>query len=126
MTPDDLSTVTSEVEGIAKQLGVRDNNLIVLDVDAELAATRKYRKASDLEEISGRGGTDMCVGIESAMALRPVPSAIVVLTDGFTPWPTEKGRVPIVACIVGLGASDEGIMGQVPPFIQTVKVPTTD
>ncbi len=123
MTPGDLSSVTDEVEGIAKQLGVRDNNLIVLDVDAELAATRKYRKASDLEEIAGRGGTDMCVGIEAATALRPAPSAIVVITDGFTPWPTDKGRVPIVACIVGLGASDEHIMGRIPPFIQAVKVP---
>ncbi len=123
MTPDDLSSVTNEVEGIAKQLGVRDNNLIVFDVDAELAATRKYRKASDLEEIAGRGGTDMCVGIEAATALRPAPSAIVVITDGFTPWPIVKGRVPIVACIVGLGASGEHIMGRIPPFIQAVKVP---
>jgi predicted metal-dependent peptidase len=126
MSPDDLNTVTSEVDAIAKQLGVRGENLIVLDVDAEVAATRKYRKASDLAEIAGRGGTDMCVGIEAAAVLRPAPSAIVVITDGWTPWPDVKTRVPVVVCIVGPGANDDALLDRIPAWIITVKVPNTD
>lgn len=122
MGADELSMVTNEVDGIAKQLGVRGENLIVLDVDVEVAATRKYRRAADLAEIAGRGGTDMCVGIEAASVLRPAPSAIVVITDGWTPWPDNKGRVPVVACIVGSGANDAAVLHSIPAWIIVVKV----
>jgi len=123
MSDDDLSLVTNEVEGIAKQLGVRDDNLVVLDVDTQVAATHKYRGFKDLANVAGRGGTDMCVGIESASALRPSPSAIVVITDGYTPWPAVKGRVPVVACIVGTYANDAQVINHIPSFITAVKVP---
>jgi predicted metal-dependent peptidase len=126
MGADELNMVTKEVDGIAKQLGVRGENLIVLDVDAEVAASRKYRRATDLAEIAGRGGTDMRVGIEAASVLRPAPSAIVVITDGWTPWPDVKTRVPVVACIVGSGASDAAILHSIPNWIVVVKVPETN
>ena len=122
----ELNMVTNEVDGIAKQLGVRGENLFVLDVDVEVAATRKYRRAKDLAEIAGRGGTDMRVGIEAAAVLRPAPSAIVVITDGWTPWPDNKGRVPVVACIVGSGATDAAVLHSVPNWIIVVKVPVTN
>jgi hypothetical protein len=47
-----------------------------------------------------RRGTDMGEGINAAVALRPQPSVVVVLTDGRTPWPDEalqrgrRGRDP--------------------------------
>jgi predicted metal-dependent peptidase len=123
MGADELSMVTNEVDGIAKQLGVRGENMIVLDVDAEVAASRKYRRATDLAEIAGRGGTDMRVGIGAAAVLRPAPSAIVVITDGWTPWPDVKTRVPVVACIVGSGANDAAVVHSIPSFITVVKVP---
>lgn len=126
MSADDLNTVTSEVDAIAKQLGVRGENLIVLDVDAEVAATHKYRRAEDLAQIAGRGGTDMCVGIEAASVLRPAPSAIVVITDGYTPYPDVKTRVPVVVCIVGPGVADAAMLDRIPTWIITVKVPNTD
>ncbi len=125
MSADELNMVTNEVDGIAKQLGVRGENLIVLDVDVEVAASRKYRRAEDLAEVTGRGGTDMRVGIGAAVALRPVPSAIVVITDGWTPWPDNKGRVPVVACIVGSGANDAAVLHSIPPWIIVVKVKET-
>ena len=103
MGTEDLSMVTAEVEAISRQMGVRGEALRVLDVDTEVAAVRDYRSATSLEDAVGRGGTDMGAGIAYAVSMRPRPTVIVVLTDGYTPWPAEKPRVPVVICIVGRG-----------------------
>ncbi len=103
MGADELQMVTVEVEGIARQLGVRGEALRVLDVDTEVNSVRGYGGISSLEEVAGRGGTDMGAGIAYAAALRPRPTTIVVVTDGYTPWPDVKPRVPVVVCIVGRG-----------------------
>jgi hypothetical protein len=39
-------------------------------------------------------------GIEGARQLRPPPSVVVVLTDGFTPWPAEPPKG--VKVVVGM------------------------
>jgi predicted metal-dependent peptidase len=43
------------------------------------------------------GGTDLRAGIHAALALRPPPELLLVLTDGQTPWPAERPPVPLVA-----------------------------
>jgi predicted metal-dependent peptidase len=116
----ELQVVTNEVEGIAKQLGIRDENLVVLDVDVIVQATRKYRRAEDLAVVAGRGGTDMAKGILQASELRPTPSAIVVITDGATGWPDEPIRIPVVACIVG--NTEYTSRWETPPWIKRVDV----
>ena len=40
----------------------------------------------------------------AAMELKPRPHAIVVFTDGETPWPDAKPQVPLVICLVGDGS----------------------
>jgi predicted metal-dependent peptidase len=50
--------------------------------------------------LAGGGGTDMGRGIAAAAELRPRPSIIIVLTDGFTPWPPQPP--PGARVIVGL------------------------
>jgi hypothetical protein len=62
MSLDDLQMVAAEVEGICRQMGVRGESLRVLDVDVEVGAVKGYRGVSSLEEIAGRGGTDMGAG----------------------------------------------------------------
>ncbi len=42
----------------------------------------------------------MRVGIAAAVALRPRPDAVIVLTDGDTPWPDQPVRG--TALVVGL------------------------
>jgi len=51
--------------------------------------------------LQGGGGTDMGVGIAAAGQLRPTPKIIVVLTDGFTPWPDTlpKGVESMIVCL---------------------------
>jgi predicted metal-dependent peptidase len=121
MSESELSEVAIEVEGIAKQIGIRGRDLRVLDTDTEVAATRDYRGAASIQEVAGRGGTDMGAGIAAAAKLRPTPNAIVVITDGFTPWPVRPS-VPVVVCLVGDGA--EAMREQVPEWATTVVVDT--
>jgi predicted metal-dependent peptidase len=118
-----LNAVSVEIEGIAKQLGIRGEQLIVLDVDVEVAAKRQYRDFSQLEEVAGRGGTDMGVGIAEAAALRPKPNAIVVITDGMTPWPATRGNAPpTIAAIVGTSDAHSYLVEGVPAWIKPVLV----
>jgi hypothetical protein len=51
-------------------------------------------------------------GIATAFRLRPRPSIIIVLTDGFTPWPPEPP--PGSRVIVGLLVQGRG-SGMSPP-----------
>ena len=103
MGRDELQMVTVEVEAIAAQIGVRGEALRVLDVDVEVGSVKGYRGVSSLEEVTGRGGTDMGAGIAYAATMRPRPTVVVVITDGYTPWPDVKPRIPVVVCIVGRG-----------------------
>lgn len=122
MTSEHLAIVTSEVEGISRQLGIRGTDLKVLDVDVKVAATRRYNSPKDLRNVAGRGGTDMTVGIDEALAMRPRPGAVVVITDGYTPMPTMKVSTPVVLCIVGMGADDSVVLDTIPSWVRVAKV----
>ena len=44
----------------------------------------------------------MVAGIEAALAERPRPQVVVVLTDGHTPWPKVEPSVPVIIGLIGL------------------------
>ncbi|WP_344801208.1 vWA domain-containing protein [Microlunatus ginsengisoli] len=91
----------SEIEAIARRLGCRDDALTVTEVDAAVQSSQKYRSARALGGIHGRGGTDMRVGIAHALNRRPRPDVLLVMSDGYTPWPAERTPVPLVAVLIG-------------------------
>ncbi len=72
--------------GALQRVGLRGTNVRVLSCDAQVHSVKRVSRASQVELLGG-GGTDMGEGITQALALRPRPSIVVVLTDGFTPWP---------------------------------------
>ena len=49
--------------------------------------------------LAGGGGTDMSQPVAEAFDEGPKPQMILDCTDGWTPWPTEDGGIPVVACI---------------------------
>lgn len=68
--------------------------------------------------MAGGGGTDMRAGIDRALAEPPRPTAVIVISDGFTPWPGQRPRVPLIICLVGAGARDQ--VACTPPWATTV------
>ena len=94
-----LGQALGEVEGLMRSVGIQKTKLRVLSCDAAVHAVQRVTRASDIT-LFGGGGTDMGEGLLAAAALRPRPSVVVVLTDGFTPWPAEAP--PKMHVIVGL------------------------
>jgi len=82
-----LARALAEVEGILTRAGLRQTQVRVLAVDTNVHAVSRVSRASQVE-LTGGGGTDMGAGILAAAELRPRPAVIIVLTDGFTPWPS--------------------------------------
>lgn len=114
----EITDFLSEIEGIAKTNGV-SQGLTVIPCDAEIGEIQKLRSISSIGNlrISGGGGTDLRVGIAAAAKLKQIPRIIIVLTDGYTPWPEElpaKVDALIVCC-----STSEGLI-DIPNFARTI------
>lgn len=92
-----LARALAEINGLAAAQGLR-RHLRVLSVDTEVHALSRVTTARQVA-LAGGGGTDMGAGIAAAVALRPPANVVVVLTDGYTPWPAAA---PPVQVVVGL------------------------
>lgn len=99
-----LDDARSEAEGVCRALGV---SVHVMSVDAAVHTDQTVMNARQIK-LGGGGGTDMRVGVEHALAHKPKPDVIIVLTDGLTPWP-EASAVPrhvkLIAVLVGHGCA---------------------
>ena len=105
MPPAALSAALSEIEGISRSAGLRGPDHRVMTVDAAASKPQPVTRAADVV-LTGGGGTNMAVGIEAALALRPRPDVIVVMTDGLTPWPTTRPTATkVVIVLITSGAT---------------------
>ena len=67
-------------------------------------------------QLQGGGGTDMVAGIDAAMSLRPRPDAVIVLTDGYTPFPHQRYHIPVIFGILSAQAIHCGYRPTKPPM----------
>ena len=116
MSNDDLQAAISEAAGIVGSVG----EIRSLACDAEAYPGVRVRAAAQIS-LQGGGGTDMGIGIEAALKMSPMPDLVVVLTDGWTPWPDHKPARPV---IVGLIDGDERTEHGVPDWARTVIIKT--
>jgi predicted metal-dependent peptidase len=110
-----LSQCLAEVQGVLRGLGVGRRHLRIVCCDATAFEAQKVLQARDVQLLGG-GGTDMGAGLAKAAELRPRPDLIVVLTDGFTPWPPEPPKG--IKVIVGLMDPN----GAVPDWARAIAV----
>ena len=97
----ELTQLLSEVRGVLESLRTP---VVVIPCDA--VAYEPIRVLTDSDFLSlrrrlrGGGGTNMVAGIEAALALRPPADTIIVLTDGYTPYPPRPYHVPVIFGII--------------------------
>lgn len=101
-----LGQALGEVDGAIAGLGVPGEQVTVLACDAAVSTVQRVRRAADTR-LGGGGGTDMRAGIDAASRLRPRPDVLVVLTDGYTPWPEHPpaGMALVAALLRRVGTS---------------------
>lgn len=121
ITPTVLTGFLTEItEILARAAGPR-RRLRVICCDRRAHGIQTVRRAEDIELVGG-GGTDQRKGMSAALALRPRPDLILVLTDGQTPWPERRPPVPVV---IGLVEPGPGLRAQAPPpaWARTIPLP---
>jgi predicted metal-dependent peptidase len=113
----ELDAAVVEVKGVIRAAGIGHRGVLVLACDASVGASTRVRRVEDVHLVGG-GGTDMRVGIEAAERAMPRPDVIVVLTDGYTPWPDRPTRARLVVALMGPAAPST-----VPDWATAVLVP---
>ena len=114
---DTLDIYLSEIRGIMNAVGI-SSGIWVLPCDSKVHEVEKIR-SFDLSKvrIKGGGGTDMTVGIDEALRIRPRANIIITLTDGATPWPDKK---PLGSVIYLAVLTTKSFATHVPTWMTTV------
>ncbi len=115
MSEPELAQALAEISGILRSNGIGRNRLTVLACDTAVRTTQEVFSASHIQ-LAGGGGTDMGAGIAEAERLRPRPEIIVVITDGYTPWPPRRPHIEVVVALIGDGPGP-------PPWARTTRIP---
>jgi predicted metal-dependent peptidase len=66
--------------------------------------------------LRGGGGTDMVAGLNAALALKPKPEAVIVLTDGHTPFPSVRPKDTAVIWAIWQYGDGEPPKPPMPPW----------
>lgn len=115
---EEITELLSEVEGIARVNGLAQG-ISIIPCDVEVGEIQKLRSMKGIAEIklTGGGGTDMGAGIAAAASLKPVPKVVIVLTDGYTPWP-ESIDAKIESLIICCSAEES--LSSIPAYAKAI------
>lgn len=120
MSDHDLGQCLGEIQGMVTAAGCHRSSIRVVACDALAYGVQEVVSTRRLALVGG-GGTDMGTGITAAIALRPRPDLVVVLTDGITPWPRTPPAVPVIIGLVSSG----GKLPTAPSWADVVEIPVT-
>ncbi|MFI0144212.1 vWA domain-containing protein [Streptomyces globisporus] len=98
----ELGSALLEVSAISRAVGGRRDLVTVLACDAATRVVHPLCQAEGIPLVGG-GGTDLRTGFAKALRSHPRPDAIVILTDGQTPWPSAQ---PACRTVIGLFPRD--------------------
>ena len=94
MGKEEIDLAVTELYGIFKSI---TRPFTMISVDTEVS--NKSKVSGKKFNVSGGGGTDMVVGLEAAQKLNP--DIIILLTDGYTPWPKVRLKSDLIVVLVG-------------------------
>ena len=119
MSGADHARAFTEVDAVLKKV-VPGEAIRVLSVDDEVHTDQRVVQSRQIVPVGGRG-TDMCAGITAAA--QRSPAAIIVITDGYTPWPRNPppGARNVIAALTRTGRVD-----QVPGWIHAIDISDPD
>ena len=120
MTRKDHQQALSETQAILKQTAP-GQPITVYSFDTQARTAQSVLDAGRIE-LAGGGGTDMPAAIDTAARTKPRPAIIIVITDGYTPWPPT--RPPQNHSTVIAVLTDPDTHQTVPPWITPIT--TTD
>ena len=96
----ELAGALAEIKGVLMACGQKDGVKVYV-TDHHVHASKKIWRPEQIQ-MTGGGGTDMRLGVKAALDDRPIPDVIIVLTDGYTPWPESPvGSTRLIAALVG-------------------------
>ena len=98
VSDNELGAALAETTGIIHAAGGR--KVMVYSCDAAVHTVQQVASAREIT-LAGGGGTDLRQGIGRALAARPAPDVLVVLTDGHTGWPKSPPQVPMIVGVFG-------------------------
>ena len=111
-----LTVVVNELKGILATMSIP--TVRVMSCDCEVQSDQVVSSLTTLE-LNGGGGTDMGVALQEFDKNRNKrPDIVIVFTDGYTPWPSEK---PSFDTIVGLLSNGDEHCG-VPEWAKVIKI----
>lgn len=112
MGSDDIQAALAEIDGICKKAGLRGDDHKITCVDAAASDLQRVNSAKDIV-LTGGGGTDMRVGIDLALEERPRPHIVIVMTDGYTPWPAVAPRdCKVIIVLIREGITPEDVVNE--------------
>lgn len=104
----EVAHALAEIKGILEALGQKEK-ITVISCDAQVQEVGKVFRPEQVKRLLvGGGGTDMGVGLQYIENMRPRPQVAIVVTDGYTPWPSHPpAGVKVVVALVGDGNAPE-------------------
>jgi len=100
----DLSLALGTIKDLIRSMGL-EQGLHVMSCDVCVHTAQTVFTAKSVE-LRGGGGTNMAIGLEAMQKKWTKLHAIVVVTDGYTPWPAVPLRIPVFVVLLPQGSSD--------------------
>jgi len=92
---EDLNQVAAEVQAVADLM--QPEKIRLMWADAEVAGEQEFECGEVLNfQPVGGGGTDMRVPLAKAEEYEA--QVVVLITDGYTPWPDKEPPYPLIVC----------------------------
>ena len=115
MNHHELGQALAEIKAIITTVTPGDS-IRVLSVDTEVHTDQHIHNPNHIT-LTGAGGTDMATGITTAAETNP--DAIIVITDGWTPWPhtAPPGARTVIAAL-----TDHHRIHRIPGWIQAIDI----